>query len=81
MFCEAWGTYVGAVVDISENGYSTTNENGYESQRPMVAVMHKAFDRAMKMGQQFGFSPSSQTGINISGPKEKPSGKSRFFAS
>ena len=79
MFCEAWGTYVGAVIDISENGYVTVNKDGYESQRPIVAVMHKAFDRATKMGQQFGFSPSSKAGIEVEDTKEVASGKLRFF--
>lgn len=80
MFCEAWGTYVTSLADIAANGHTYITDKGNEVQRPVVGIMHKAFERAMKMGQQFGFSPSSKAGLQVD-EKEKPSGKSRFFAS
>lgn len=80
MFCEAWGTYVECLADIAKGGLVYITDKGNEVQRPVVGVMHKAFDRAMKMGQQFGFSPSAKAGIQVD-EQEKPSGKSRFFAS
>ena len=80
MFCESWGEYVAAVKYIAGHGWTTVGVKGGLVKHPMVEVKNAAFDRAMKMGQQFGFSPSSQTGLQLP-EQEKPSGKSRFFAS
>lgn len=79
MYCEAWGTYVGALADIAANGHTYITDKGNEVQRPIVGIMHKAFERAMKMGQQFGFSPSSKAGLQVEQEQEAPSGKLRFF--
>jgi P27 family predicted phage terminase small subunit len=80
MFCEAWGEYVQAVAFIAQHGWTTVGVKGGIVKHPMVEVKNASFDRAMKMGQQFGFSPSAKAGIQID-EQEKPSGKSRFFAS
>lgn len=66
MFCEAWGEYVDAVKWIQERGAAglvSITDKGNEVQHPMVGVKNKAFERANKLGQQFGFSPSSQVGL------------------
>ena len=78
MFCEAWGTYVQCVKDVAEGGFVYITDKGNEVQRPVVGVMHTAFDRALKLGREFGFSPSSKAGIEVS-TEEAPSGKLRFF--
>jgi P27 family predicted phage terminase small subunit len=81
MFCEAWGTYVEALADIRANGHTYITDKGNEVQRPIVGIMHKAFERAAKLGAQFGFSPSAAADLKVNETQEKPSGKSRFFAS
>ncbi len=84
MFCEAWGEYVGAVeflAAMGTEGLIHKTDKGNLVQHPMVGVKNKAFERANKLGQQFGFSPSSQTSVRVEGDKEKGNGKSRFFAS
>ena len=83
MFCQAWGQYVDAVKYIQERGDAgliTITDKGNEIQNPMVGIQNKAFERANKLGQQFGFSPSAQVGIKTDGTKEKDD-KKRFFAS
>lgn len=80
MFCEAWGEYVDAVKWIEENGPTYESKMG-TSLHPMVTIKAKAFERAYKLGQQFGFSPASQSSLSGSDNQEESDGKSRFFAS
>lgn len=81
MFCESWGTYVEACKVLAVEGNTTIGAKGTVVKHPMVEVKNAAFDRALKMGQQFGFSPASQAGIVAGEQQEGTDGKSRFFAS
>lgn len=81
MFCQAWGQYVEAVKYIQERGDAglvTVTDKGNEIQHPMVGIQNKAFERANKLGQQFGFSPSAHAGMKPTETKPE-STKKRFF--
>lgn len=81
MFCEAWGTYVEACKVLAKEGMTTIGTKGITVKHPMIDVKNAAFDRCMKMGQQFGFSPAAQVGLSVKDKEEQSGGKSRFFAS
>jgi P27 family predicted phage terminase small subunit len=78
MYCQSWGEFVNAVEYVKESGEVTMTDKGNCIQHPMVGIKNQAFDRCNKLGQQFGFSPSSRVGMG-EGKKKEKDGKSRFF--
>lgn len=83
LYCQAWGEFVETEQQIRElgpRGLVSITDKGNEIQNPLVGIRNKAFERASKMGAQFGFSPSSKAGIVTEAPKAKDD-KSRFFKS
>jgi P27 family predicted phage terminase small subunit len=78
MYCQSWGEFVAGVQYVQENGETIITDKGNCIQHPMVGIKNQAFDRCNKLGQQFGFSPSSRVGLG-SGKKKEKDGKARFF--
>ncbi|MGY3091095.1 P27 family predicted phage terminase small subunit [Hymenobacter sp. UYAg731] len=74
-YCRHIATMELAATKLDEpGGYTTTMQNkgggSYEIKSPWVAIYNEASDRASKLGQQFGFTPSSRT--RIVAPKQQP---------
>ena len=57
-------------------GYTTLMQNkgggSYEMKSPWVTIYNEASDRAAKLGQQFGLTPSSRTRISAPAKPDKP---------
>lgn len=71
MYCQAYGRWVMAENEIVETGGEIlTSDKGNLYQNPWFFVSNKAFDQMRQMLQEFGFSPSSRTGIKAD-PKSK----------
>ena len=48
---------------LSHYGYTVSNDSGYESPRPEVAIKRQAADRIAKYGKELGLTPGSRTKI------------------
>jgi P27 family predicted phage terminase small subunit len=70
MYCEAWGEFVDCVHKLQKQGLTTTTDKGNEVQHPLVSIRNRAFDRVMRLGQQFGFTPTAQ--VDVPAPKKPP---------
>ncbi len=75
-YCQHVATMELAATELNRpGGYLTlmTNKGGgsYPIKSPWVGIYNEASDRAGKLGQQFGFTPSSRTRIVAPGKPEK----------
>ncbi|MCC2547706.1 phage terminase small subunit P27 family [Hymenobacter sp. BT175] len=81
-YCQHVATMDIASSKLRTEGYTTTitNKGGgsYETKSPWVGIYNEASDRAAKLGQQFGFTPSSRTRIVVPTPEKKEDGFSQF---
>jgi P27 family predicted phage terminase small subunit len=76
-YCQHVATMELAAEELNKpGGYLTmmTNKGGgsYPIKSPWVGIYNEASDRANKLGQQFGFTPSSRTKIVAPTDKDKP---------
>jgi P27 family predicted phage terminase small subunit len=66
-YCQHVATMQHAAAELNAGGYTIImhNKGGgiYPIKSPWVAIYNEASDRASKLGQQFGFTPSSRTRI------------------
>lgn len=74
-YCRHVATMELAAKKLDTEGFTTTitNKGGgsYETKSPWVSIYNEASDRASKLGQQFGFTPSSRTRV-VAPAKETP---------
>jgi P27 family predicted phage terminase small subunit len=75
-YCQQVATMELAAKELNkEGGFITTitNKGGgsYDTKSPWVSIYNEASDRASKLGQQFGFTPSSRTRI-VAPQADKP---------
>ena len=74
-YCYQVSLMMEAEAELEANGktITITNKGGgsYATRSPWVAILSDATEKVSKIGQQFGFSPSSRTRISIPTP-EKP---------
>jgi len=80
MYCEAWGEFVEARQEIDRmkknraKPLEITNAGLYN-------LRTRAFERALKIAAQFGFSSSARARLNAPAHgQEEPDGKDRYFA-
>ncbi|MBH8558984.1 phage terminase small subunit P27 family [Hymenobacter negativus] len=61
-------------LETSGKTITITNKGGgsYAVKSPWVAILSDATEKVSKIGQQFGFSPSSRTRISVSKSEKKP---------
>ena len=67
-YCDAWGEYVQAREQIAKpaaegGGFMVKTPNDYEVQSPWVAIANKAFERMLKVGVEFGLTPSARNRV------------------
>ncbi|MBG8552346.1 phage terminase small subunit P27 family [Hymenobacter sp. BT594] len=74
-YCHHVATMEAAAAQLKEGGYTTimTNKGGgsYEIKSPWVTIYNEASDRAAKLGQQFGLTPSARTRISVPAKTEE----------
>lgn len=70
MYCEAWDDFFAARKIIEEEGMTIFNGKGGKSVHPAVKVKNQAIARIKQIGGEFGLSPSSRVGLNLSPAQE-----------
>lgn len=63
--CESWATWVACQRVIRKEGYTFTSPNGHVCQRPEVAIGGKALKDLVRLGGEFGLSPSSRSRLEV----------------
>lgn len=80
MYCEAIAEFINCYKRIQEEGVDIVTTNGNVIQNPVVGTKSKAADRANKLGQQFGFSPSAWASLEIpADDSDKSEKENKFF--
>ncbi len=79
-YCQAWSTFKLAQGELDKYGLTmmTGGENGFEMQRPEVAIANKAMQQIKAFAAEFGFTPSARTSIKTPEPP-RPKDKARDF--
>lgn len=81
-YCQHVATMEAAAKALAAGGYTTTMTNkgggSYAIKSPWVAIYNEASDRAARLGQQFGLTPSARTRISAP-PPEKPKNEWEAF--
>lgn len=77
-FCEAWSEWEALVLACRSEPFTVTSDNGVVRVNPMYTRKDAAFDRLLKLGREFGYSPASKTMVRME-KKAAVNDKSRFF--
>ena len=77
-YCQAWATFKQAQAEIDTYGLTMVTPQGFELQRPEVAIASKAMQQIRAFSSEFGFTPSARTSIKVGAPPKKKD-KSREF--
>lgn len=71
-YCAAWSQFCTAEKKLQEEDYVITDAKGNPIRNPWYYIKNSAVDQLMKIGVEFGFTPSSRTRVNAVLP---PGGK------
>lgn len=74
-YCTAYADLQRTERDIAKHGATQLTENGYEQNRPVVAIRNQARAAVKQFLAEFGLSPSARTRINATPKKEDEAGK------
>lgn len=64
-YCQAYARGVDAERLLRKKGMSFTTPNGYEQQRPEVAIAMKEWQVVRAFASEFGFTPAARTRISV----------------
>ena len=67
-YCEGVADLKWATKEIAEQGRVTVAQSGYLMPHPAVAIKNKASETIRKFAQEFGFTPSARTRIEVPEP-------------
>lgn len=70
-YCMAWGQLVQATNKLKKEGEVIISEKGGMYQNPWVAIRNRAMDQVVKIGAEFGMTPSSRSRIHADVPTEE----------
>ena len=77
-FCEAWAEYEGLVIESNGAAFIVEGSHGNPVPNPVFAMKSKAWDRVLKMGREFGYTPASKADVRVE-KKAQDTSKKRFF--
>lgn len=77
-YCYYMGKFHKHSVKMSKSGFFYKN-GSQRNPQPDNTQADKAFDRALKLAQQFGLTPSSRTNIKTANSGDDESGDNEFF--
>lgn len=75
--CADWSLYLECCKTLDEEGYFFTTGTGYKSLHPLVSVRNQSLDRALRVANQYGLTPTSR--LRLKGGNT-PTGKDDFDA-
>lgn len=64
-YCEAWSEYERLVSECAEQPLVVYGKSGAPYANPLFGAKTKAWERVLKLGREFGFTPASKTGIRL----------------
>jgi len=79
MYCRTWSEYMQADEQVKVQGLTIIGAKGGVIQNPLVLIRKNARADLLRIGQQFGFTPSSKAGIVVDNKPKVNDGKGRFF--
>jgi P27 family predicted phage terminase small subunit len=71
-YCQAYARAVQAEAVLRKSGISFVTPNGYEQQRPEVAIARAEWQMVRAFASEFGFTPAARTRISV-GKREETS--------
>lgn len=69
-YCQAYHKWIENEKLIRTYGYTTVTDKGNIVQRPEVSIANKSMDEMIKVGKEFGLTPSSRTNLHIEKTEE-----------
>ena len=70
-YCVAWERWVEAETQLHTQGMVVETTNGNLVQNPYLSIANRAMLDMVKIGAEFGLTPSSRTRIKVDKPAEK----------
>jgi P27 family predicted phage terminase small subunit len=64
-YCIALATLRKAQAVLDKKGFTVTTENGYEQQRPEVAIARQALESVRRYSAEFGLTPAARARISL----------------
>ncbi len=78
-YCTAYADYVQAVNKLKAGGEVQTSENGGEYQSPWGAMKKRSMEQLVKIGTEFGLTPSSRVRLQVDDPDSLQEKERRLF--
>ena len=78
-YCVAWSDFVRACEDVKKS-MLTTLASGSLAKHPSQAIKEQASARLLRLGQQFGLSPSARSSIEAPEREPKRNDKTQYFS-
>jgi P27 family predicted phage terminase small subunit len=69
-YCNAWGRFVDAERMIQQKGMTVGTGDGYAIQSTWLVIANKALDQLLKLGTEFGMTPSSRCRLTVAAPSK-----------
>ena len=76
-FCASYGNWIEARAYIKRHGRYFESATGYKALHPAVSVERRERELLLRIGGQFGLSPSSRAGIDMPTPAPATAGRDK----
>lgn len=78
-YCTAYKDYVKAENKLKTEGEVVFTDNGNPIQNPWVGIKNRAIEKMVKIGAEFGMTPSSRVRLEVESPKDEDDMASMLF--
>lgn len=70
-FCEAWSEYEQLIHECKSQPMVVYGKNDAPYMNPLYSAKSKAWDRVLKMGREFGYTPASKADVKVERKAQK----------
>lgn len=68
-YCQAYGRWVEAEVEIEKRGAVMETPSGYMQQSPWVSMANKSMEQMIRAARELGLTPASRSSIKVEKPE------------
>lgn len=68
-YCQAYSRWAKAEENVRESGEVITTQSGNLIQNPYLGIANRAMDQMVKIGTEFGLTPSSRVRLKVTEPE------------
>jgi len=78
-YCEKWAEWHGYKEKIKKTSELIKSPKGYVQQNPYVSMANRVFDQMIKLGSEFGMTPSSRSRVSAANKDAESKKENKYF--